>query len=75
VFREIAHQLNLLVGGGPHLLAVNADHAAAATNPQKLRCGSRLIGREYDAEGRENDIEAGVRKRQILCVRLLEFDR
>src|ERR1700747_363936 len=27
LFREIAYQLNLLVGEGPHLLAVNADHA------------------------------------------------
>ena len=41
---------------------------------EQLGCGLVLVGREHHAEGRDDHIEAGVRERERLGVRLAEID-
>ncbi len=40
----------------------------------ELRGGTLLIGREHHAEGRDDDVEARIRERQLLRIGLAEID-
>jgi hypothetical protein len=52
-----------------------ADLASAPANAKQLRRSLVLVGREHDAEGGDDHIEAGVGEGQRLGVRFLELDR
>ena len=51
-----------------------ADLAAALADASQLGRGAVLVGREHHAEGRDDDVEAAVGKRQRLRVGLAELD-
>ena len=52
-----------------------ADLSARAADARQFVGGPLLIRREHDAEGRQNDVEAGVREGQRFGVGLPERDR